>query len=460
MLDPTLRLPPEDSVDSATTNGVSGTSSVTSCPPANPSRPPPRLQFSKLEIASWPASNYAPRRDAGESRAVYEQRLTLVTCNTPLLEACKKLHLKANKSSNLVALRQELAKYWFTQASSRHLASSTHNTPSTVNPNDVLNFYPPPDPIHFPLSAGLLPTVSHTARGEFRGAVPLFHIAPTASARVSSRAMPTANSNSAPCSIALNTTRSDSQLTTSQIATASSSHQSDDDDAEELIRQYGVEGANADELLGYDDEEEGEEGDEEEEDGNDSDAAAANAAFKCSVRIQAVNRAEGNRRAGGIKTQNAVKKDFQEWQTTACERGKIKDNIIDEHALLLYITHSAEREKTRCWVPIPRSRLGASQLKKLFFGVLRIRKVQDAADPTLSQRRPAATFVVWEAIKCRMDEALERVWNGLGESEEEDAPDIRANTFLPKISEEKLKAVGYGFLAHHQLRLVIFGHNA
>ncbi|KAK7059553.1 hypothetical protein R3P38DRAFT_3522772 [Favolaschia claudopus] len=171
MLDPTLRSPTEDSVDSATTNGVSGASS-------------------KLPLGQ-PQTKYAPRRDAGESRAVYEQRLTLVTRKAPLLEACKKLHLKANKSSNLEALRQELAKYWFSQASSCHLASSSHYHPaalSTANPNDVLNFYPPPDPIHFAPPPGLLPTVSHTARGEFRGAVPLFHINPAASAANSSRA--------------------------------------------------------------------------------------------------------------------------------------------------------------------------------------------------------------------------------------------------------------------------------
>jgi hypothetical protein len=52
--------------------------------------------------------------------------------------------------------------------------------------------------------------------------------------------------------------------------------------------------------------------------------------------------------------------------------------------------------------------LRQSQLKKLFFGALRIRKPQDAVDPTLAQKRPAATFIVWEAIKNRMDEALER----------------------------------------------------
>ncbi|KAK7008284.1 hypothetical protein R3P38DRAFT_2551619 [Favolaschia claudopus] len=447
MLDPSLRSPTEDSVDSATTNGVSA-SSLASCP--NPSRPPPRLQFSKLEIASWPASNYAPRRDAGESRAVYEQRLTLVTRKAPLLEACKKLHLKANKSSNLEALRQELAKYWFSQASSRHLASSSHNhpaAPSAANPNDILNFYPPPDPINFAPPPGLLPTVSHIARGEFRGAVPLFHIDPAANAASSSRA--TANAISGPRATTLNTARRNTATAVpSQPSTIPVLHPTSSERRAPTppLRTASTITRHAHTL---------------DSDMDATDAAAAHAAFKRSVRVQAVTRAEGNRRAGGIKTQNAVKKDFQEWQAMAREHGKIKDNIIDEHALLLYINSSAEREKkTRRGVPISNSRLGASQLKKLFFGVLRIRKVQDAADPTLLQRRPATTFVVWEAIKCRMDEALERVRNGLGENEEEDAPDIRANTFLPEITDEQLKAVGYGFLAHRQLRLVIFGHLA
>lgn len=49
-----------------------------------------------------------------------------------------------------------------------------------------------------------------------------------------------------------------------------------------------------------------------------------------------------------------------------------------------------------------------SQLKKLFFGALRIRKEQEAADPTLATKRRASSVGVWDAIKNRMDEALER----------------------------------------------------
>ncbi|KAF8130928.1 hypothetical protein K438DRAFT_1643350, partial [Mycena galopus ATCC 62051] len=226
------------------------------------------------------------------------------------------------------------------------------------------------------------------------------------------------------------------------------------DDEAALIDQYDVDGANGADLLGYEDDSDDEDGDE-----DTSDEEAAHDTFKRSVRVKAVRRAEGNRRPHGIRTQNSMVKAWDDFTAMALQRNKIKDNIVDEHALLLFIEHSAEREKlTQRGLPIPGTRLGASQLKKLFFGALRIRKPQDAVDPTLAQKRPAATFIVWEAIKNRMDEALERVRNGLDETE--DAPDIRANTFLPEVTEEQLQKIGYGFLSHRQLRLSVFGHLA
>jgi len=38
---------------------------------------------------------------------------------------------------------------------------------------------------------------------------------------------------------------------------------------------------------------------------------------------------------------------------------------------------------------------------------LRIRKVQDAWDPTLALKRPATTVHVYDAVKTHMDEALQ-----------------------------------------------------
>ncbi|KAJ6453900.1 hypothetical protein C8R47DRAFT_934035, partial [Mycena vitilis] len=45
-----------------------------------------------------------------------------------------------------------------------------------------------------------------------------------------------------------------------------------------------------------------------------------------------------------------------------------------------------------------------------------------------------------------------------GLDDAEDAPDIRANTFLSEVTDTQLQEIGYGFLAHRQLRLVVFGH--
>jgi hypothetical protein len=84
----------------------------------------------------------------------------------------------------------------------------------------------------------------------------------------------------------------------------------DEGDAEELIKQYGVEGANAEEILGYDDDDDEGEGDGDDEEASTSDDEAAHTTFKQTTRVRAVRRAEGNRRIGGIRTQNAVVKDF------------------------------------------------------------------------------------------------------------------------------------------------------
>ncbi|KAJ7823140.1 hypothetical protein B0H14DRAFT_3730549 [Mycena olivaceomarginata] len=223
----------------------------------------------------------------------------------------------------------------------------------------------------------------------------------------------------------------------------------DDDGDAALIREFNVEGANAEELLGYDDEDEEDAADDADEaDTNTGDEEAAHAAFKKSVRVKAVRRAEGNRRAGGIKTQKSMVKAWEKFKAIALKQNKIQDGIVDEHSLLLYIEYSAEREKlSRRGEPIPNTRIGASQLKKQFFVALRIRKEQDAED---TLRRPATTSIVWDAIKNRMDEALERVRNGLDETE--DAPDIRANTFLSEVTDEQLQRIGYGFFAHRQCK--------
>ncbi|KAJ7876636.1 hypothetical protein B0H13DRAFT_2347514 [Mycena leptocephala] len=464
-----------DRLGPTTDGAIASLSTATSPRPPRPPPAPRTHRFSKEDIESSSASTYAPRRDANESRAEYEQRLMLVTRKAPLSEPCSKLSIKVPKTATLEMLRNELAKYCI-QPPDR--TSQTHATsvPSRQHPDNTLNFA---EPLHFAPPRGILPTVSSTARGEHSqssqdttGVPSLVHgsgkrtqrrrqasneVAPPQSrprTSVSAPSRPSRSSTSIPDAPIAGPSRSVNFLSSPPAhygvrpACASSAfhltrkmrrntRKKKMATPMNWIKQYGVEGANAEELLGYDDEDDEGGGDDEDEEvaaSDDEEAAAgdeeaAHTAFKQTTRVQAVRRAEGNRRIGGIRTQKAVVKDFNEWQTMALKQGEIKDKIIDEHAILHYIEYSAEHEKkTRRGVPIPGSRLGASQLKKLFFGVLRIRKPQDAADPGLAQRRPATTFIVWEALKNRMDEALQHVRNGLDEAH--DALDIRANTLL------------------------------
>ena len=99
------------------------------------------------------------------------------------------------------------------------------------------------------------------------------------------------------------------------------------DDEVDLLDEFGVSGDNGEEVLGFDDEEldddleddivylsidnyssdrgqgfgEGRRGDESHED------------FKKRIRVEETKRAEQNRRAGGIKTQNAMVKAWKVW---------------------------------------------------------------------------------------------------------------------------------------------------
>ena len=68
----------------------------------------------------------------------------------------------------------------------------------------------------------------------------------------------------------------------------------------DLVKQYGLQGADSYEMLGYDDN--GEEDDDDKEDTNLDDSFEE---FKTKTRTEAALRSEGNRRTGGIKTQAA-----------------------------------------------------------------------------------------------------------------------------------------------------------
>jgi hypothetical protein len=128
LIDPALlEATKNDSLGSTTNGAIPSSSTATS--PRPPPAPRPRT-FSKANIDTWLASSYAPRRDANESRADYEQRLyvfslylhaasisssfygTLVSRKAPLSGACSKLSIKVPKTATLERLRHELAKYW------------------------------------------------------------------------------------------------------------------------------------------------------------------------------------------------------------------------------------------------------------------------------------------------------------------------------------------------------------
>ncbi|KAJ7906164.1 hypothetical protein B0H13DRAFT_2021438 [Mycena leptocephala] len=542
VIDPVLLQEAGSGALAPTTNGVT-TSSSTSPTPA-PS-PPRSRRFTKTEIAAWPASNYAPIRDANESRQEYETRLTHVTRKDPLYEVCNKLKITVPKTANLERLRRELANYWFTPLSTHRQSALNRNTAPApafprraraTNESDVLAsvLTAPSEPFHFPPVPGALATVSSTIRGELRGSVPLFHIGGPSGASAPSGSLDTSKDNApkrrkkhrgktsntannlpgsstqhpentvtnrngastVPVALPSHSTQSSAaagpppqspsptpglgppftptrlppeastvQLQASPLVQIVPFQEGDDNENGEaaLLRRFDVDGADAYELLGYEDEDDEEDtavgtggdasssqssssSDDDEEDTHWT--AEQKKAFRIRTRVDAAKRTEGNRRAGGRKTQNAMVRAWNEFTRNALAAGQIDDTIVDEHALLLYIKFCAERPKrTRKGVEIPGTFVGAViASKKLFFGALRIRKEQDAANPALASKRPAVSVFVYDAIKCRMDESLKR-----GLVPNEDAPDIRANTWLSQVTEEELERIGQGFLAHSHL---------
>ncbi|KAJ7794926.1 hypothetical protein B0H14DRAFT_3158888 [Mycena olivaceomarginata] len=278
-------------------NSPDATNGVASSPPRS-SRT--TRKFSKADIDSWEASNYAPQRDRNETRLEYEDRLTHISRKSPLREACDKLQLKIPKSVSLERLRAELSKHWFTALPNRVPENYTRQPPTAskrftkqraTDAHDVLAsvLAPPAEPLHFPPPVGALPAVSSNGRGEF---FPLFHIAIPNGASSSSSAVPhnasasgssgrrpgpnTAQSNrSRPTAMSPpgllpsaipRTPEHDERLAARLDSSAISPlveipPLQELDDVEEskaaLLRAYDVAGANAYEMLGYDDEDEG-----------------------------------------------------------------------------------------------------------------------------------------------------------------------------------------------------------
>ncbi|KAK7027617.1 hypothetical protein R3P38DRAFT_3190602 [Favolaschia claudopus] len=490
-------------------------SSLTVGKPSKSSRP-----VSKKELDVWAASNFAPNRAGNESRAQYRTRITNVVRKEPLREACSRLRIsnQVGAKAKLVLFYQVLENYWYNSASSSSTTPSLYPLPATAPPTEqhlANHLYPPPQPIQFPPPPAALRPVSSNARGEMRGGIPAFHfttfsmqppataLSGTSSARPTPpsanvqrktakrrRTQPTqtqaeATSSRAASSRSLGEPIVNPQAATpvhsSPAATTADTSQhvggtpvnippsarpgaEDAEEIAELLRRYDVDGANISELMGYDSDDEQDEEDEEgfdgDQSGDDEDSAEEiddQDQMRQRARVAAAKRFEGNRRKGGLRTQQAVVRDWNIFLEFALKHKGLKDRIVDELALLYYLEYTGERcKRTRKGIEIPGTRVGASQIKKLFFGVLRIRKEQDAADETLAARRPATSVFVLDSLKTRMDEALQRNRGGLDEGE--DCPDIIANTWLSEVDQEQQDKIGLSFLAHRHLRLAVFGH--
>ena len=123
------------------------------------------------------------------------------------------------------------------------------------------------------------------------------------------------------------------------------------------------------EMLGYEDDED--DVDEEDIDVDDDEQFQK---FKTKTWQDAAHVSEAQRQQGGVKTQNACVHDwnvsnpallifthfFQLFIEDAKRQKQVKDDMVDEHSLLLYIKHSALHPKRdRKGNPIPGTLVGA-----------------------------------------------------------------------------------------------------
>ncbi|KAF9489783.1 hypothetical protein BDN71DRAFT_1435158 [Pleurotus eryngii] len=136
--------------------------------------------------------------------------------------------------------------------------------------------------------------------------------------------------------------------------------------------------------------------------------------YQTCVLLDVVKQTEENQHKGGLKTQQAFVRLWNEWVALAMGQGTICNNIVNEHSLLLFVKYSAERcKQTRC---------------------------------------------VWDEIKTHMDITLKCACSGLVQGK--DTPDIVTNTFLEDVTDEQMAVVGDGFIQHCEFCFCIYGHVA
>ncbi|KAF9078501.1 hypothetical protein BDP27DRAFT_1309680 [Rhodocollybia butyracea] len=357
------------------------------------------------------------------SRAALEQALATISTKRPLHHALQEMNVKFTQRAKVNELKILLLNARFPNANTNDLSMPAHSLDASAL---AASNRPPLTYASAPKQAGSGSTVRNITSALDPPCLTLFppNRGPSMSSSVPANSqLPASVSSLIPVVPQLPASVSSSGLEPVTLYTG-------DGDEADLVNAFNIEGAHGEEIFGYDLTPVMEDSDSDSEDEDDLDC---NENFKKQEFISIAK--------------------FNQW--------KILDDIVDEHSLLLYIKYTAERPKqTRQGVDIKGTFVGAAQLKKQYFGALRIRKQQEAADPSLKTKRPATSVIVWDAIKNRMDEALNREWSGDINNPDDDAEDIIAQTFLDAMTQDKMDKINLAFLQHSHMRQAVFGHLA
>lgn len=198
----------------------------------------------------------------------------------PLLSLCQDIQVRVPKNATLERLRRALLDYWYVTSNWRLDYTKYSNydyryPPTDVEPGSI-------DPVYVQV-----PVEEQQAIAEHHGGIsddlidPLLRNDPPPS-------IPQARERTNPAEAIVDTSY---------------------DDDTSLLHDYYVDGANAEDVLGFDDDDDGEEYGDMEEDEVISDSEFTS--FQRDVRMHETKRAEANRRPGGIKTQKGVVKAWQ-----------------------------------------------------------------------------------------------------------------------------------------------------
>ncbi|KAJ9104195.1 hypothetical protein QFC20_004633 [Naganishia adeliensis] len=131
-----------------------------------------------------------------------------------------------------------------------------------------------------------------------------------------------------------------------------------------------------------------------------------------STRLNVSRYINERRRKGAISTDKHCSKQIETFTELALAERKIQDDLVDQHFISEFLMYSSKRPKmTTRGIPIPGTRVGSQQLRKLFFGCLRYRKAQVASDPkydrALDQSRPPVNDTLTKFLRMLMFQATD-----------------------------------------------------